>query len=321
MIYLNEKAIQNIGINWDLLVDKIKETVHILADNNYAQPIKPYLRYKNPVNRIIAMPAYVGGTVGAAGIKWIASFPDNIHQGLQRAHAVSILNEVDTGIPLCIINTNLISAIRTAAVSATILQAYLKKRQNGGKMNVGIVGFGPIGQLHRKMVADILGDQLGYCFVYDKKEVDAALKASMPDNVVFESSAAAFFGKVDVFITCTVGSDRSINSVPQKGSLHLNVSLRDYLPEFIQYVDCLIVDDWQEVCRENTDIEEMYKKGLIEEADAYTIQDVVCRDVFKELDAEAVIMFNPMGMAVFDIAIGSLYYQLAQEQNHGILLD
>lgn len=320
MIYLNEKNLQAIGIDWNQLIDRISETVSVLSDNNYSQPIKPYLRYNNPVNRIIAMPAYIGGKDAAAGIKWIASFPDNIHHGLQRAHAVSILNEVDTGVPLCIINTNLISAIRTAAVSATIVHHFLKNRKGQEKINVGIVGFGPIGQLHQQMITSLLGNRLGTCFIYDKKEVPATLKAQMPDNVTFESSAN-FFGQVDIFITCTVSSDRYIKEVPKKGSLHLNVSLRDYLPEFIQYVDCLIVDDWKEVCRENTDIEVMYKQDLITQENTHTIQDVVCRDILSGLDKESVIMFNPMGMAVFDIAVGAYYYRQALEQKQGTILD
>src|SRR5512145_2740153 len=42
-------------------------------------------------NRIIALPAYVGGDVDTAGIKWIASAPDNIHKGLERASALIAL--------------------------------------------------------------------------------------------------------------------------------------------------------------------------------------------------------------------------------------
>lgn len=56
-----------------------------LANNEFAQPIKPYLRYNNLKNRIIAMPAYAGGECDMAGIKWIASYPDNINQ-IGRAH-------------------------------------------------------------------------------------------------------------------------------------------------------------------------------------------------------------------------------------------
>ena len=72
MIYLNEKDILKIGINWEETVDAIEKAVKCLNNKDYAQPVKPYLRYREPVNRIIAMPAFVGGDVDLAGIKWIA---------------------------------------------------------------------------------------------------------------------------------------------------------------------------------------------------------------------------------------------------------
>lgn len=62
MLYLNDRDIREVGLDWPSLVESIETTVRILDSGDYAQPVKPYLRYKNPQNRIIAMPAYVGGT-------------------------------------------------------------------------------------------------------------------------------------------------------------------------------------------------------------------------------------------------------------------
>src|SRR5687767_12159121 len=104
MLYLNAESINKAGLDWEQLTTVIRQAVIVLHNGNYSQPIKPYLRYGNAKNRIIAMPAYVGGEHPWAGIKWIASFPDNIHQHKLRANSVTILNEHDSGIPLCVIN-------------------------------------------------------------------------------------------------------------------------------------------------------------------------------------------------------------------------
>ena len=109
MLYLNEKDLTKIGQNWNATIDNIELAVQCLDKKDYVQPVKPYLRYRDLTNRIIALIAFVGGKINLAGIKWIASFPDNINHGLPRAHSVVILNDADTGAPVGIINTALLS--------------------------------------------------------------------------------------------------------------------------------------------------------------------------------------------------------------------
>jgi len=126
MLYLNEKDLTKIGYNWNATIDNIEQAVHCLHNKDFVQPVKPYLRYRDLTNRIIALIAFVGGKINLAGIKWIASFPDNINHGLPRAHSVVILNNADTGAPVGIINTALLSIIRTASVSGLMIRYFLK---------------------------------------------------------------------------------------------------------------------------------------------------------------------------------------------------
>ena len=170
MIYLNENNIKNLGINWPACIKTIEEAVRCLALSDTAQPIKPYLRFKNLKNRIIAMPAYVGGNFDIAGIKWIASFPDNIKKNLPRASSILILNDSNTGKVVSIINANLLSVIRTVSVSALILKYFLLLRQKT-KLTIGIIGWGPIGQNHFRMCAEAFGDKISKIIIYDIKKV------------------------------------------------------------------------------------------------------------------------------------------------------
>ncbi len=153
MKYINEKILNEIGVDWGACIETVRMATALIKESKYSQPLKPYLRFNDVKNRIIAMPAYVGGDISSAGIKWIASFPDNIKHGVKRAHSVTVLNDVSTGKPVCIINSALISVIRTAAVSGFILEQYINKgNQQQCKKKCGIVGFGPIGQMHLSML-------------------------------------------------------------------------------------------------------------------------------------------------------------------------
>jgi ornithine cyclodeaminase len=307
MLIQDEKSIHKIGIDWNKSVDLIEDAVRCLSTGDFSQPVKPYLRYRDPVNRIIAMPAFVGGDINMAGIKWISSFPGNIDKGIARAHSVVILNDADTGQPLGTINTPLLSIIRTAAVSGLVFK-YFNKARNPRNLKVGMTGFGPIGQYHLNMCLQLFGDMIDNFRIYDIRPIDPSLITDKRVEVV-DSWEEAYLD-ADVFMTCTVSDAAYINKKPKPGSLHMNVSLRDYTVDVYEWFkEAMFVDDWEEVNREKTDIEMMHLEKGLQEKDTSSIVDMVVEEKFSKYSNEVPIMFNPMGMAVFDIAIGSHYYR------------
>lgn len=323
MIYLNENNLKEIGIEWTAIINRIEDAVRCLANKDFAQPIKPYLRYGDPKNRIIAMPAYLGGNVNISGIKWIASFPDNIYNGIPRAHSVVVLNEAATGIPVAVINTALLSIIRTASVSGLMLKHYADARELKN-IKLGIIGWGPIGQHHLKVCNELLGDKISKVFLYDMRPIidTGSINCMDKAKIVRADSWQEAYEDADIFITCTASKEPYINSEPKKGSLLLNVSLRDYKTDIVDYVrQSIIVDDWEEVCRENTDIEMMYKEKQLMKEETKSIVDVVCNNCIRSYRGDQTIMFNPMGMGIFDMATAFYYYNKALEKGVGTRLD
>jgi ornithine cyclodeaminase len=319
MKYLNEENIKEIRIDWKETIEVIENVAKCLDNGDLAQPVKPYLRYRNLKNRIIAMPAFVGGKFNVSGIKWIASFPENIEKGIPRAHSVVILNNADTGEPIAVINTALLSIIRTASVSGLMMKYYAKAR-NTEKFNLGIIGWGPIGKYHFKMFTELYGDKIEKIFLYDKRPIikKEEIDFADEDKIIITDNWEDAYKNSDVFVTCTVSNERYIDIEPKKGSLQLNVSLRDYKAEIFDYVkDAIIVDDWDEVCRENTDIEFMHKERNLSREATKTLADVVCRGHIKNMPKDQCIMFNPMGMGVFDIGVGKYYFEKSNDKKVG----
>ncbi|MWV44651.1 2,3-diaminopropionate biosynthesis protein SbnB [Paenibacillus sp. HJL G12] len=317
MLYLNTDDLNHIGIRWNNTVNVIERAAACLDTGDFSQPVKPYVRFKDPANRIIAMPAYVGETFSMAGLKWIASFPHNIDQGIQRAHSVTVLNDSSTGVPLSVINSGLISGIRTASVSGLVIQKFLQAKKASG-LTAGIIGFGPIGQLHLRMMMELFPESIQKVLLYDIRQVDENdIPDSIKERVQICRSWEEVYLQSDILMTCTVSSHRYIDKKPKDGSLLLNVSLRDFKSDIYDYTQTIAVDDWEEVCRENTDIEMMHQvKGLRKE-DTFSIVDIVTGGVLERLTSSEAVMFNPMGMAVFDIAIGSYYYHQAAASGIG----
>lgn len=324
MLYLDNNHLQTIGLCWKELEIRIVEALRLIDSGDYAQPIKPYLRYGNPANRIIAMPAYVGGTVQAAGLKWIASFPGNTLSGLPRAHSVLLLNKVDTGVPYAILNSPLPSVARTVAVSAVMLRHYLQARPAEGRIRVGIIGFGPVGQHHYDMCGKLFGECIDEVLIYDIRGaklgthvIDEA-DADYRGRTRFAESWQELYSSCNVIITCTVSDHRYIDQPPLAGSLLLDVSLRDYKVSALEQIQGIVVDDWDEVCRENTDIELLHlERGLAKDGTC-SLADVVCRDALGKYTEDESILFCPMGMAVFDIATAAYWVEKAQSLGIGL---
>ncbi|MFC3799367.1 2,3-diaminopropionate biosynthesis protein SbnB [Cohnella sp. GCM10012308] len=321
MIYLHDGHIRSLGIDWGRLIGIVEAVVREREHGTCVSTAKTYLRYGDIRNRIIAMPAYVGGPFDLAGIKWVAGFPGNLVRGLPRASNAIVLNDAQTGIPFAFIRSALLNGLRAAAVSGLMLRAYMEARQPE-EVSLGIVGWGPIGRLHLDMCADLLGARLKQVSLFDLRPIDSqTVPAEVRDIVTIESDWRAIYGSSDVFATCTVSSERYIDEAPPAGALLLNVSLRDYEPASVFGKAIPVVDDWFEVCRENTDIERLHAACGLGEADARTLADVVCRDALLDMPPCMPIFFNPMGLGVFDIAIAADYAALATERGIGVQLE
>lgn len=322
MLYLNEKHIRRLGIDWNESIDVITKAVRCLKEKDYSQPIKPYLKFRDLDNRIIAMPAFVGKEFNMVGIKWIASFPKNIEKNIPRAHSVIILNSSATGEIIAIINTSLLSVIRTVSVSGLILKQFNKIRPLRN-FNLGIVGWGPIGQNHLEMITRILGNKISKICLYDLRKIDKnSINSSLRNKTIIAKNWEEAYCDADVFVACTTSKFRYIDKKPQKESLLLNISLRDFKTNIYDHVKKnIIVDNWNEVCRENTDIEMFHDKKGLQEKDTLSIVDAISSDFSKKIHSRNAIMFNPMGMAVFDIAMGVHYFKKAQERKVGQFLE
>jgi ornithine cyclodeaminase len=323
MLYLNEADLLELGTDWGQLTDTITDALASMAAGHYVQPLKPYLRFKDPANRIIAMPAYIGGSFDTAGIKWIASFPANPSIGIPRAHSVVVLNNAATGQPIALINSPLLSILRTAAVSAVMLRRWLElpNQQHERPLNVALIGCGPIGQWHTRMLKTVLGSRLGKLRTYDLSPERARQAAEMGGQAgsIAANWEEAYF-QSDIIVTCTVSGSRYIFSPPPPGSLLLHVSLRDYRPSALASIDTVVVDDWDEICRENTDIEQMHQVVGWQKDRTVTLFEAVFGDKLLAMPKDGRLLFSPMGMAIFDIAVAAYTLKLARDRGIGIEL-
>lgn len=328
VLYLNRSDIIALGGEHShIYVDAVGDALAAHACGDYVQPLKPYLRRPGAdhiADRIIAMPAYLGGEPAIAGVKWIGSRHDNpLQRGLERASGLIILNDPQTNYPIAIMEAGLISGMRTAAVTAVAARHLAKK----GFAHLVCIGCGPIARMQLTTMLEQF-PSIDRIHVFDRNP-DAAeyliedVAAHFPKiNYRIETDAESAIGMAEVLVTCTVADQPyiSFDWLP-KGAFISNVSIMDLHKEVFLKADKVVVDDWEQCNREKKIIHQLVTEGSFSRARLHAElgEIVIGAKPGRESDDE-IILLNPMGMAIEDIACARHFYHLAQARGVGTQL-
>jgi N-[(2S)-2-amino-2-carboxyethyl]-L-glutamate dehydrogenase len=299
----------------------VKLAYQIHATGDSCLPHSSFVRFpNNDRDRIIALPAYIGGEIDTAGIKWIASFPGNLSLGMERASATLMLNSTQTGHTKAIMESSIISAKRTAA-SAAIGAEQLK-----GSQKITTLGLIGTGLINFEIVRFLLSTcpEIDTVLVYDLSreraeqfrqkchQLSNRLKikiAADSSNVLQESSLISF---------ATTATKPHVSDLSQcrSGTVILHVSLRDLSPEIILAADN-IVDDVDHVTRAQTSIHLGEQQVGNRDFIRTTLGDILNGAAPANSGENKLAIFSPFGLGVIDLALGQLAYNLAIEQNIG----
>lgn len=300
-----------LAANYATLEQVIVNTYQQHHSGGTINPDSYFLQYpEKPNRRIIALPAYVGGETNLSGIKWIASYPDNIHVGLQRASASLILNDGDTGYPIAFMESSIISATRTVLSAAASLY-YLKGCRHARK--VAIIGNGFIA---KKMVESLikLGWQVDEFLLFDlNPEYSDALRGyinALDTNVkvsVVDSLEQTIRGS-DVLITTTTAGEPYINDFSwlAHNPIIINLSLRDFSADIV-LASNNVFDDVDHCLKAKTSPHLAYMQSGNKDFVNGHFGNLI--DGSLELDSSKPTIFSPFGLGVLDIALGNFVLQ------------
>jgi ornithine cyclodeaminase/alanine dehydrogenase len=131
-----------LGISIKEVIPLVEKGLNEHGLSQVENPPKPGIHSK-PDAFIHAMPAYYH-RLGIGGMKWISGYPSNRNIGLPQIAGLMILNNMETGMPLAVMDCRWITAVRTAAVSA-ITAKYCAKENTE---SLGVVGCGVQGRMN-----------------------------------------------------------------------------------------------------------------------------------------------------------------------------
>lgn len=315
----------------------VREVFSLHGSGETVLPDEAYLGWRNGRDeavRSLNMPGYVGGSFRAAGTKIINSNPGNVLRGLPRANGLTLLFDPDTVEILCVMEGASISALRTAAVSALCIG----ELAGPALQCMAVIGAGRIGAAHAELALRTF-PSLRRVVLYDANASAAhtladTLKSSGHDGVECEIAASAQDAVqcADALVAATTVTAGYIRHEWIKpGAVVVNVSLDDLLPEVFLKADLLFVDDWGLVRADSRRLlGKMYREGKVAGPDDPgadgvrrvdgEIGDFVLARHPGRTRAEEIIVVNPFGLAIEDVAFASRVFGVARQQGLGVTL-
>lgn len=326
ILYLSKEDIVKLGgASSELYVEALTNVFAIHSHGNFVQPLKPYLRTKGKAghiaDRIIAMPAHIAETNPVSGIKWIGSKHDNpVKRGLERASGLIILNDPDSNYPIAILEASLISSMRTAAVTV-VAAKYLAK---DGFQAVTCIGCGVIAQSQLKSLLEQF-PSITTIHLFDlKREAAENLAAQLKQvkasvEVAIAPTAEAAVKNGEVVITCTV-ADRPYLEFNwlQPGAFVSNISIMDLKKDVFLQADKVVVDDWEQANREKKILNQLVIEGHFSRERLHAeLGEIIIGAKPGRQTQDEIIVLNPMGIAIEDLACAQQIYQKALNSGVG----
>ncbi len=299
------------------IVDRIGEAYVIHGAGDSSLPHSVFVRFPNRKReRIIALPGYLGGKKNIAGIKWIASFPENHARGISRASAVMVLNSMETGRPQAFMEGSIISAKRTAASAALACD---KLHASGDIDTLGIIGCGLINREIVRYIASLRN--IRSILTFDISPDRAADWAESMREIVADTPIKHTNVVTDLLARCpvvtfaTTAVEPTINdlSMCPKGATLLHISLRDLTPDAILMGEN-VLDDVGHAMRAQTSTHLAKQSEGNSDFLHGTLSQILTGEILPRDDPDAISIFSPFGLGVLDLTLGSYAYELAVEQ-------
>lgn len=302
----------------NMIVDLVRDTYLRHHSGLTINPDSYFLRFDDKPNaRIIALPAAIKGDAAVAGIKWIASYPDNVNVNLQRASATLVLNDYETGYPIALLEASQISAARTAASCVLAADVLTGGRQ---MRCLAVIGAGLIARTivdYLRAGAWIVEELVVHALSAEDAEHLAAIASGFCPKVRVADNASDAIRSASHVVLATTAPAPYIHDpgLLTPGQIVLNISLRDLAPELL--LGAYNVFDDIEHCMKASTSPHLAEQLTGGRAFVHGVLAEVINETLS-VDHSKPIVFSPFGLGVLDIAVGKYLLSIARELERAI---
>lgn len=317
------------------VVDVIRDTLALHECGRCVLPKEGYLPWRNSEGSYSRSIAMLGAVLPEAGVpsyglKVINASVSNPAHGLERAGGVGICMDPETARITTIMEVGLLSALRTAAVTAVGVEV----TGHSAAESLAIIGCGMQGRTHLLMLLERLPN-VGRVALYDDDPdrahaLAAVVSGSAPRTVVnVGSSIQRTLRGADIVVTATTADAGYLDGTwIDSGALVAHVSLADLTDEAILGAGALYVDDVDLIAdNPRRPLGRLLAEGRIDRPDIEsgsgrridaTLGGLIMGRYQPVRVTEGYGVLNPFGMGVLDVALLDSVRRQAEASDIGV---
>ncbi|MFB6875386.1 ornithine cyclodeaminase family protein [Streptomyces sp. NPDC056323] len=328
------------------IVATVAEALRLHSAGRSELPEEAYLGWTTPQGdsaRLLAMPGALvqEGRPPVIGMKTINASIGNPGRGIPRSQGFTLLLDPETARPLALMEAAYISAMRTAAVTALAVRHLAVAEPRG----LALLGCGALARAHVALLlrtVPTLRHIALYDLAPDRAKSVAHHIASLPgaadiETVVADGPREAVRGAELVVPVTTVTQGYIEPDWLLPGALVCHVSLDDLTEAAVLSADAVIVDDWSLVRDDPRRLlGRMHRAGTLLGPDGTPRQGVTARAGARRVDGtlgdvlagrhpgrrgqDEIVISNPFGMSVLDVAVADRIHARAEAAGLGARL-
>lgn len=315
---MSRADVEKLSVPMKEVIKAVEESFLEKAKGRTEAPPKPGIHPRKDAF-IHAMPAYLP-KIGSAGVKWVSGFPENPKRGLPYISGLLVLNDPDTGFPVCVMDCTWVTAKRTGAATAVAAKCLAKKDSR----ILGILGCGAQGRSNLEALS-VVCKGLQEVMAYDISEESlqkyvCEIKARYSLKIVPVNSPRKAVKGCDIVVSA---GPILKNPTPvieaswfKNGAFACPLDFDSYWkPEAMHSMNKFCTDDREQLAYYET---QGYFAGL-PEIYADLAEIVGGRKPGREKTNERIMSMN-LGLAIEDMATAKLIYDKAKEKGTGTRL-
>jgi ornithine cyclodeaminase/alanine dehydrogenase-like protein (mu-crystallin family) len=310
-------------LDFDRVIDAVEAAFAAYSGGRTVTPLRVGVEPPGTGGVLLAMPCAVAEPQ-ALGAKIVSVFRGNPARGLPTVTSIYVLSDYATGVPLAIMDGSYLTAIRTAAGSASATRHLARPDAR----TLGVFGTGVQARFHVETIRRVRAlDQVLVSGSSPDKARAFAKWVHQATGLAAEPASPAATSAADIVAACTTSSIPVVLAEHVRQGAHLNAvgaftpGTRELPSELIGRAG-VFVDTRAGACAEAGDLLLAVEDGTFALSDvAGEVGEVILGTRLGRTSTEAVTVYKSVGAAFLDAATARVAFEAAQRIGAGTVYE